>query len=295
MLELSYFLISGAALGGLYGLLALGFVVIYKATEVLNFAHGSFVLIGAYLTARLSGWSFWGGLFIAIVATVLLALLVERLLVRNMAGRIVLSITIMTVGLDMVLLTAARAEINTQILPTNDPWGKGMVAIGQLDIPESRLVALGVSVIIATAFFLWLRYSRWGLAFRAATEKREAAALMGIGLGRLSAIAWGLAGALSVVAGVLLATYPYPGVNIELGTVALAALPAAVIGGLDSVYGAIIGGLIVGICQILAQGYQSHLSMFGAGFAEVLTYILMMLVLLVRPRGLFGGRSINRA
>jgi len=295
MKELAFFLLSGAALGGLYGLLALGFVVIYKATHVLNFAHGSFVLLGAYVVARFSSWSFWGALAIGVLVTVVLALLAERLLIRTMAGRAVLSVTIMTVGLDIVLLTAARTEINTQLLPTRDPWGDKQVVLLGLVMPQARLVALLVSIVVAVSFFIWLRYSRWGLAFRAATEKREAAALMGIGLGTLSALAWAIAGALATVSGVLLATYPYPGVNLDLGTIALAALPAAVIGGLESAPGAIIGGLIVGIGQILVQGYQEYLTWLGAGFHEVFTFGLMLLVLLVRPQGLFGQKEIVRA
>lgn len=295
MREFTFFLLSGLALGGLYGLLALGFVVIYKATHVLNFAHGSFVLLGAYVVARFSDWNFWGALALGILATMSLALMVERLLIRSMAGRAVLSVTIMTVGLDIVLLATARTEINTQVLPTRDPWGDQQVEFLGLVMPQARLMALVISVVIAASFFVWLRRSRWGLAFRAATEKREAAALMGIGLGTLSALAWALSGALATVAGVLLATYPYPGVNLDLGTIALAALPAAVIGGLDSAPGAIVGGLIVGVGQIFVQGYHEYLTWLGAGFHEVFTFGLMLLVLLVRPQGLFGRKEIVRA
>jgi branched-chain amino acid transport system permease protein len=133
------------------------------------------------------------------------------------------------------------------------------------------------------------------MAFRAATEKREVAPLMGIRLSRLSATAWGIAAVLAVVAGVFLTTFPSPGVSVELSTVVLRAFPAAIIGGLDSVHGAIVGGVIVGVAEVLAQGYQGHLEFLGAGFHEVLTYAIMVAVLLVRPAGLFGSVAVNRA
>jgi len=295
MTEFAQFVLSGIALGAMYGLIALGFVIIYKATEILNFAHGSLLLIGAYAVARLSSWNFWLAILAGVTITVLIALGIERFLVRSMAGRTVISITIMTIGLDVVLLTAARAQVNTQILPLGDPWGSQMVRMGPLSIPMSRVAAIVVAGLILVAFLTWFRRSAWGIAFRAATEKREIAPLMGIRLDRLSAMAWGIAGGLAVVAGVFLSSFPSPGVNVDLASVALRAFPAAVIGGLDSVHGAIVGGLMVGVAEVLAQGYQSNLQFLGVGFHEVLTYALMILVLLFRPAGLFGSAAVNRA
>lgn len=295
MADFTQFLVSGVALGALYGLIALGFVVIFKATGILNFAHGAMVLIGAYLVARLAVVSFWAAIAVGIVATVLFALAIERMLVRSMAGRSVIAITIMTIGLDVIVLTLARSQVNTQILPTRDPWGSAVVHLGPAIIPLSRLVAVLVAGIAVAGFFLWFNRSAWGIAFRAATEKREVAPLMGIRLNRLSAVAWGVAGMFAVIAGVFLATFPSAGVSVDLSTVALRAFPAAIIGGLDSVHGAIVGGLVVGVAEIMAQGYQSHLAFLGGGFHEVLTYALMILVLLFRPAGFFGTAEVNRA
>lgn len=206
MSDFAYYLISGLALGVLYGMIALGFVIIHKATEVLNFAHGAFVLIGVYVVARLSFINFAVALLGGIVVIVLIALVVERGLVRTMAGRSALSITIMTIGLDIVLLAFARGEINTQIVPLGDPWGNQIFTIGDLAIPLSRVVALGVGLVIAVAFFVWQKFSSWGIAFRASTERRETAVLMGIDPNRLAAVSWALAGGLAVIAGVFLAT-----------------------------------------------------------------------------------------
>ncbi|WP_203338185.1 branched-chain amino acid ABC transporter permease [Nocardioides limicola] len=294
MADLLQLLVSGLSLGALYGLIALGFVIVFKATGILNFSHGAMLLLGAYVVTRLAHVNFLLAVLAGIAAAVALNLLVERVLVRSMAGRSALAITVMTIGLDVVLMTYARGEINTRVLPMGDPWGATMVSIGAVDIPLSRLVALVVSLVVVAAFFVWFKRSSWGVAFRAATERRDVAPLMGIRLNRLSVVAWVLAGVLAVIAGVFLATFPSSGVNVDLSHVALRAFPAAVIGGLDSTHGAIVGGLMIGTAEILAQGYQSHLEFLGGGFHEVLTYVLMVIVLWFKPAGLFGTQEVNR-
>lgn len=294
MAEFLQLLVSGLSQGALYGLIALGFVIVFKATGILNFSHGAVLLLGAYVVTRLAHVNFFLALLAGIAAAVALNLLVERVLVRSMAGRSALAITVMTIGLDVVLMTFARGEINTQIRTVGDPWGASMVSLGPVDIPLSRLVALLVSFVVVAVFFVWFKRSSWGIAFRAATERRDVAPLMGIRLNRLSVMAWLLAGVLAVIAGVFLATFPSAGVNVDLGAVALRAFPAAVIGGLDSTHGAIVGGLLIGTAEMLAQGYQSHLEFLGAGFHEVLTYVLMVIVLWFRPAGLFGTQEVNR-
>jgi len=147
---------------------------------------------------------------------------------------------------------------------------------------------------IAGAFFAWLKWSSWGIAFRAATERREVAALMGINLSRLGSVSWALAGALAVVAGVFLTTFPSPGVSLDLGSTVLVAFAAAVIGGIDSPHGAVVSGLFVGILQVLSQAYLEG-GVLGGGFHEGLPWLLMILVLLVRPAGLFGHVGVTRA
>ncbi|MBE7324753.1 branched-chain amino acid ABC transporter permease [Nocardioides sp. Y6] len=294
MAEFLQLLISGLSQGALYGLIALGFVIVFKATGILNFSHGAVLLLGAYVVTRLAHVNFLLALVAGVAAAVALNLLVERVLVRSMAGRSALAITVMTIGLDVVLMTFARGEINTQIRTVGDPWGSQMVSLGAVDIPLSRLVALVVSLVVVALFFVWFKRSSWGVAFRAATERRDVAPLMGIRLNRLSVVAWLLAGVLAVIAGVFLATFPSAGVNVDLAAVALRAFPAAVIGGLDSTHGAIVGGLLIGTAEMFAQGYQAQLEFLGAGFHEVLTYVLMVAVLWFRPAGLFGTQEVNR-
>jgi branched-chain amino acid transport system permease protein len=148
--------------------------------------------------------------------------------------------------------------------------------------------------VLISLFFLAFKYSNWGVAMRAAAEDGEAAALMGIRLGRVSALAWVVGAGLAAVAGIFLVGAPTPGVTPAVGATALRAFPAAILGGLDSTGGALVGGLVVGITETLASGYQDQLSVLGRGFGAVVPYIVMLAVLLVRPSGLFGTRELTR-
>jgi branched-chain amino acid transport system permease protein len=295
MSDLIQFLVSGLALGAMYGLIALGFVIIFKATETLNFAHGALLLLGTYVVARLSGLPFWLAAVIGVAIAGLLMLLIERLLVRSMAGRAGLSITIMTIGLEAVLLTLGRDVVGVQILPLGDPWGSQLWHVGSITIPVSSVAALITAAVVVAAFTVWFQRSKWGVAFRASTERRDVAVLMGMRLGTISALAWGLAGALAIIAGIFLSTFPSPGVHVDLSLVALRALPAVIIGGLDSIHGALVGGLLVGLTEVLAQGYGAHLSFLGDNFHILAPYLLMFGILLFRPAGLFGSTAVNRA
>lgn len=295
MSDLIQFLVSGIALGAMYGLIALGFVIIFKATETLNFAQGALLLLGTYVVARLSGFPFWLAALIGVAVAVLLMLLVERLLVRSMAGRAGLSVTIMTIGLEAVLLTLGRDVVGVDIVPLGDPWGGELWHIGSVTIPASSVAGIVTATVVVGAFTVWFQQSKWGVAFRASTERRDIAVLMGMRPSTISALAWGLAGVLAIIAGVFLSTFPSPGVHADLSLVALRALPAVIIGGLDSIHGALIGGLLVGLTEVLVQGYGGHLSLLGDNFHILAPYLLMFAVLLFRPAGLFGSTAVNRA
>jgi branched-chain amino acid transport system permease protein len=151
-----------------------------------------------------------------------------------------------------------------------------------------------VAIVLLLAFLVVFKFSDWGLAMRSAAEDGETAALMGIRLGRVSAAVWALAGALAAIGGIFLVTFPTPGVDANVGLVALAAFPAAVLGGLDSVTGAVVGGLVIGVVVTLVGGYQSDIAFLGRGLQDVAPYVVMLLVLLVRPSGLFGTRELPR-
>jgi branched-chain amino acid transport system permease protein len=290
-------LVNGVSVGFIYSLLALGFVVIYRATEVVNFAHGSIMLVAIYVVARVSeGHGFWLGLLCGLVVVSLLTVLVERLLIAPLRRRGASSevALILTIGVDIVLLTDMTRRIGSKVLDVGGPWGSDVVSFGGLSLPLARLVAIAVGVALITGFFLAQKYTAWGVSMRATAENSEAAALMGVRLNRIAAGAWVLAGVLACVAGVFLTSFPTPGFGAGIALTALGAFPAAIIGGLDSTTGALVGGLVVGLAQVLTTGYSQHLGFLGSGFGSVAPWIVMLVVLLVKPAGLFGAKEAVR-
>ncbi|BCM72846.1 hypothetical protein EASAB2608_08180 [Streptomyces sp. EAS-AB2608] len=290
-------LLGGLALGAVYALVALGFVVIFKASGVLSFAHGSLLLFGGYLIAVLhDDLGFAGALAVAVLATALLAGALDRLLLqRGDPGPGAAHVqTIVTIGVDIVLLTELSRRIGGDLLPLGDPWGDAVTGLGSVTVADSRLAAIVVSAVAIASVFALFRYTRWGLSLRAAGEDVEAAALMGVRLSRVRTLAWCLAGGLAALAAVFLAAFPAPGLERTTGQIALKAFPAAVLGGMASPVGALAGSLLIGLTEALVAGHQSELSLLGEGFADVAPYAVMVLVLLVRPTGLFGTRGAAR-
>ncbi|GAA2109869.1 branched-chain amino acid ABC transporter permease [Streptomyces synnematoformans] len=288
-------LIGGLSTGSVYALIALGFVVIFKATEVVNFAHASLLLAGGYVAARLSGHiGFWPALAAGIAGAATVGALVEFLVIRRYRGGEHSVLAIATIGVDIVLLTEFTRLIGTDVLTLGDPWGDAVLTFGSVTVPQTRIAALAAAALLITAFLLAFRYTSWGVAMRAAAENREAAALMGVRLGRVSLSAWAVAGALAAVAALFLTVFPTPGLERSTSFAAFKAFPAAIIGGLDSTAGALAGGLIVGVTEAMATGYQAELSFLGRGLGDVAPYLVMLLVLLARPAGLFGTRELTR-
>jgi branched-chain amino acid transport system permease protein len=288
-------LLNGISLGAMYALIALGFVIIFKASEVVSFTQGSLLLLGAYSIARLSEpIGFLPAILVGILLTALAAFLIERLVINRLRGAPVISLAIVTIGVDIILLTELIRRIGSDILNVPHPWGSESVRIGSVGISQNRLIATGVAGVLIIAFFVAFKYSSWGVAMRAAAEDGETAALMGIRLGRVSALAWIVAGALAAVAALFLVGAPTPGVSAAAYTVALRAFPAAILGGLDSTGGALVGGLLIGLAESFAAGYQDQLLFLGRGFGDVVPYVVMIAVLLVRPSGLFGTKELTR-
>ncbi|MCC5575492.1 branched-chain amino acid ABC transporter permease [Microtetraspora sp. AC03309] len=288
-------LVNGISVGAVYALIALGFVVIFKATEVVNFAHASLLLAGGYVIARLHEvLGFWLALLAGIATAALVGALVEFLVIRraNVAVRSVLAIV--TIGVDIVLTTELTRRIGTEVLALGDPWRDRVLRVGEVSIAETRLVALAVAAALITAFLLAFKYTAWGVTMRATAEDAETAALMGVRLGRVSLSAWAVAGALAAVAALFLCVFPTPGLDRGTGLAAMKAFPAAILGGLDSTTGALAGGLIVGLTEALMNGYQNQLAFLGRGVGDVAPFVVMLAVLLVRPAGLFGTREPAR-
>jgi len=287
-------LIQGVSLGFIYALISLGFVVIYKSTEVVNFAHGSLVLLGGYVIGVThQQFGFWVALLFGIAATGVAALLIEVVFVRRLRGD-VNSLAILTIGVDILLLTELTRRIGSQVLSTGDPWGSRLVTLFGFTVPQSRLAAIVVAVVVLGLFFAAYKFSSWGVSTRAAAEDGEAAALMGVRLGRVSALSWVIAGVLAAIAAVFLIAFPTPGLTNTTGLIAFRAFPAAILGGLDSAGGALVGGVVVGLAETLTSGYEDKIPFLGGGFGSIMPYIVMILVLLWRPSGLFGTKEIAR-
>ena len=288
-------LLNGLSLGAVYALIALGFVIIFKASEVTSFMQGSLVLLGAYLMARFHDTlGFWGALVVGVGGAAIAALVVERALINRLRGAPVISLAILTIGVDLIIVTELTRRIGSDILNLGHPWGGNVLKLGGVGITENRALAIVVAGVLISAFFVTFKYSSWGISMRAAAEDGEAAALMGIRMGRVSMVAWMVAGALAAVAGLFAVGAPTPGVTPAVATVALSALPAAILGGLDSTGGALVGGLLIGVAEAMAAGYQDQIAFLGRGFGDVVPYVVMVAVLLVRPSGLFGTREMTR-
>jgi branched-chain amino acid transport system permease protein len=284
-------LINGLGKGAVYALLALGFVVIFKATEVVNFAHGSLVLVGGFVVYELKdalGWA--GAAAIGVGSAALAGLLIERVFLARARQADHNSLALLTIGIDVIITEEIVRRLGAEIPFIGDPYDAQPIRLAGLTVFRSQAVALVVGAVLITLFFIAFRYSNWGVAMRAQAENREAAALMGIRSARVTATAWLVAGALAGVAVLFLATQDFSGAGLSRGThaIALIAFPAAILGGLDSTAGAIVGGVIVGLTEALSAQYISF------EFSKSAVFLVMLLVLVVRPSGLFGTREISR-
>jgi branched-chain amino acid transport system permease protein len=287
-------LLLGLSLGSIYALIALGFVAIYRGTRVINLAHGSLMLLGAYVVAVVSDRAgFTLGVLAGLAAAATGAVVAERFvaLIRTPDHLVP---TILTIGLDILLVTELTRRIGTDVFSMGDPWGDDRVELFGTVLPEARIVAAAVAGLVIGAFFLLFRMTDFGTRMRASAEDPETAALMGISQRRVAMTGWAIGGAMACLAGIFLAAFPNAGLDHTSGLIALNAIPAVIIGGLDSTEGAVLGGLIVGITQSLAQGYAEPLHVMGENVAGVAPYVVMLAVLLVRPAGLFGSKELTR-
>ena len=298
---MAYFLqiaFAGIALGCIYALIGLGFSIIFKASEVINFAQGELLLVGAYVvSSAVFEWhlNFIFAVLVGVAVTVVIGLLFERFVLRRMIGRPVFSILMITIGLDTILRTAVIVRWGSNPIPAASPYiiTSGF-NIGGVHIGSNDLLTIIVTVILCAILFYFFQYTRYGLAMRATALDQEAALAVGINIRTVYALAWGIAAAVATIGGVFLAIGSYA-MDPTLGGAALLAFPAIILGGADSIVGAIVGGIIIGLVQDLTAGYESHVVTFlGAGIHQITPYLVMILVLLIRPYGLFGTRKVER-
>lgn len=286
-------LLNGLFIGLLYALIAVGFVMIYKASDVINFAQGEFVMFAAYVVAaclQLYDWPLWAAILAGLAAMVLLGLLIEVSVLRYLIGRPIVAMIMATIGMAAFLrgLGPLLWGIESKQLPL--PLPEEPYFIGDLTVAPTQIFAALVALAcIAAVGWLFVR-SRIGVALRAIADDQQVAMAMGIDVKRYFALSWALAGVIALAGGIVWGNML--GVDIQLALVGLKVFPVVILGGLDSIQGAILGGLIVGITESLAAGFVDPL--VGGGTKDFTPYVLMIIVLMVKPFGLFGKETIER-
>jgi branched-chain amino acid transport system permease protein len=280
-------LISGIAQGCIYGLIALGFVLIYKATETVSFAQGDLMMLGAFggLAAMTwMGFPYWLAVLAAVAAMALFGVVLERLVIRPILGQPAFSIVMLTIGIGYVArgLITMIPDIGTETLILPVPYKDEIWNLAGLVLNVEQMVVIGATAVLCALLFALFRYSKIGIAMQAVSQNQLAAYYMGIPVKRLNGLVWGLASAVAAIAGLLLA--PITFVHANMGFIGLKAFPAAVVGGFGSLPGAIVGGLVIGIVESLAGFYLPD------GFKDTAPYIAVLIMLMVKPNGLFGGQ-----
>jgi len=287
-------LVRGLGDGSVYALLAFGFVIIFKSMGVISFAQPALMLSGAVLVTYLvTTVNFYLAVVLAAAAVALLAVGVERTVLRPMIGKPVFVISIITLGVDIVIRVVVNAYIGLDVRQVGAPWGLSTSRLLGIEVQQRHLIMFVTTMVLVAILFAFFRYSRIGLAMRAVAFDQEVALAQGVSVGFVFALSWAIAGALATVAGVFVSTGA--GVDQQLWIIALKALPVIILGGLDSLGGAVIAGLAIGVVESLVATYGPDLAPWlGGEFALVTPYLVMMMVLLVRPYGLFGTREVIR-
>ena len=323
--ELGRTIVNGLSLGAIYAVLALGFVIIFKATQVLNFANGAMAALGAFLIASFAtiinvpgrwmegspDWLQWLlSVLFALIVAALIGMLLERLFLRPMLGEALFALAIITLGIDIVLRAITNDFLGLTPIPMGDPFGLKTVGLGctsggfvpnadlaelcTVRIPHTTIFQIIVTIVLVGAVGLFFR-SRTGIAMRATAWDQETARAQGIDVRRIFAMAWAIGAVLAAVGGLFISMFPRRpgGVDTFTAFFAFRAFPAIILGGLDSVLGAIVGGFLIGFAEAAASSYLTF-SWLGTGFGGVVPYVVMLIVLLIRPYGLFGTEEIRR-
>jgi branched-chain amino acid transport system permease protein len=286
--------LNGLVVGSIYSLVALGFVVIYKSTSILNFAQGEFLMLGAYvcLTITTAGRvPFLAAFLLTMAFSVVLGLALERLILRPMIGEPVISVIMVTLGLSSILKAVVQGIWGTDTKSFPSIFPAHPVQIGPLPVSQGYLYSMASVAVLLVLFSLFFKFSRYGIAMRATAFSQQVALSMGISVKRIFALSWSIAAVVSAVGGILLGGVR-GSVDGALAFFGLKVIPVVILGGLDSVLGAIVGGVVMGVLENLSGGYLDPI--FGGGVKEVAPFIALVAILAVKPYGLFGKVKIER-
>jgi len=278
---------SGVALGCIYALIALGFVLIYKATETVNFAQGELMMLGAFaglVLMKFVGLPFWAAVVVAVVGMAGFGALVERVVIRPVLGQPQFTVVMLTIGLGYVCrgLITMLPVIGAETSTLDVPYKGRVVSVASLVLSVEQLVVIAVTALLCLALYLVFKHTKVGIAMQASSQNQLAAHYMGIPVKRLNGLVWGLSAAVAGLAGLLLA--PFTFVHVNMGFIGLKAFPAAVVGGFGSLPGAIVGGVVIGVVESLSGFYLPE------GFKDIAAYVVVLVMLMVKPNGLFGAQ-----
>ena len=287
-------MVSGVVTGGIYALIATGFVIIYKATGVINFATGELMMLGAffaYTTMETAHAPFLVALLVAAAGAAALGALVERVVLRPLLGQRSISVIMVTIGLSSMFKGVAQVIWSGEYRSFPAIFPRAPVVLGPVILPSRQAYPFLVAVAAIVAVALLFRFTRTGVAMRATADDQSTAFAMGIDIRRVFSLSWSLAAVTAAVAGIVIGTIG--GISPQLGAVGLRIFPVVILGGLDSIGGALVGGVLIGILENLAGGYLDPL-LEGGGVKEVVPFVALVLILMIRPHGLFGTREIER-
>ena len=286
--------LNGLVVGSIYSLVALGFVVIYKSTSILNFAQGEFLMLGAYVCLTITTVGrvpFLAAFLLTMAFSVVLGLALERVILRPMIGEPVISVIMLTLGLASVLKAIVQGIWGTETVPYPQVFPTAPVMVGPLPVSQGYIYSMASVALLLGLFTLFFKYTRAGVAMRATAFSQQVALSMGISVKRIFAMAWSIAAVVSAVGGVLLGGVR-GGVDGAFAFFGLKVIPVVILGGLDSVIGAVVAGVIMGVLENLAGGYLDPI--FGGGVKEVAPFIALVAILSLKPYGLFGKVKIER-
>jgi branched-chain amino acid transport system permease protein len=284
---------NGILIGLMYALIALGFVLVYKATDAVNFAQGEFVMIaGILVAAALDIWKapLWLSIALGLGTMIAFGFALERVMLRKLIGRPVIAVVMATIGLAAILRGIGPTTFGAGSRPLPLPIPDEPIVLGPLFIPPIQLVGGLVSLMFLAGFGWFFVKSRKGIAMRAVADNQQVAMAMGINVERYFGLAWAMTGMVSALGGIIWGNII--GVDVNLALVGFKVFPVVILGGLDSIPGAIVGGLIVGIVENIAAGYVDPY--VGGGTKDFAPYVLMIVALMVRPYGIFGKKIIER-
>ena len=288
-MEVLQLLLSGISHGCVYGLIALGFVLVYKATEMLNFAQGELMMLGAFVAftlINLVGLPFIAGFALTLVVMLAFGMALERGVLRPMIGEPPFAVLMLTIGLGFVLRAVASAVWGNEPRTLDVPFAGEIVAIGGLVAGYDNLVVIGGTALLCVALWLFFRFSRMGIAMQAASQNQLAAFYCGVPVKRVTSLVWGISAAISATAGVLVA--PIALIDPAMGLVGIKAFAAAIVGGFGSLPGAIVGGLVIGVAEQFVGLYAPP------GLGEVSAFVILLAMLFVRPQGIFASLQAKK-